>query len=97
MKRFSRRSFSQIMVNNSLKNELWDLKEQIQTSCTVSYGDVIFFLLDKYKQKQIINKKSKKKLEFAVKPGLYVSFPLKKQVVNVSTKLESKKLVSYTV
>jgi len=85
------------MVNNSLKNELWDLKEKIQTSCPVSYGDVIFFLLDKYKQKQIINKKSKKKLEFTVKPGLYVSFPLKKQVVNVSTTLESKKLVSYTV
>jgi len=87
------------MVNNSLKNELWDLKEQIQTSCPVSYGDVIFYLIKKFKQ-QTLEYEIEPKLLIANqidKSNLKISVPLNNNKIFSSRKLDKKFRVSYTL
>ena len=45
------------MINNSLKNELDQLKQivanEISATWNLSYGDIIFHLIKKFKQLQI--------------------------------------------
>ncbi len=52
MKRFSRRNFSQIMINNSLKNKLYQLKKIIKletkSKFDLSYNDVVDSLVKNY-------------------------------------------------
>ena len=68
MKRFSRRNFSQIMINNSLKHELDKLKsivsKEVLSSWNLSYGDVISFLVNQFmnsrKQEYDLEKKLRK-------------------------------------
>lgn len=84
MKRFSRKSFSQIMISNLLKDDLDQLKIIINKksdNCSQSYGDVISYLVNKLKQNSSINKK---KYYYNIKSGLFVSIPLKKINLNVS-------------
>ena len=94
MKRFSRKWFSQIMINKLLKRELDQLKKIIpketHINYNLSYGDVIKHLLQHYKQS--------KKLEYTLEPKLNVSIPLRSITsMNVSTKLDGKQRVSYTL
>ncbi len=94
MKRFSRKWFSQIMINKLLKRELDQLKKIITKETNVnynlSYGDVIKHLLEHYKQT--------KKLEYTLEPKFNVSMPLRSVTrLNVSTKLDGKKRISYTI
>ena len=94
MKRFSRKRFSQIMINKLLKLELDQLKKIISKDTNInynlSYGDVIKFLLQHYMQS--------KKIEYTLEPKLNVSNPLRSVTsLNVSTKLDGKQRVSYTL
>jgi len=54
MKRFSRKLFSQIMINNSLKDELYLLKsivaKKINATWNLSFGDVLKHLIDFYQE-----------------------------------------------
>ena len=93
MKRFSRKWFSQIMINKLLKRELDQLKKIIpketNTNYNLSYGDVIKFLLQNYMQS--------KKIEYTLEPKLNVSNPLRSVSNFVSIKLDGKQRVSYTL
>ena len=54
MKRFSRQKFSQIMISNSLKNQLYLLKpivaKKINAVWYLSFGDVLYYLIDYYQK-----------------------------------------------
>jgi len=94
MKRFSRKWFSQIMINKLLKQKLDVLKEIIKKETNknynLSYGDVIKHLIQHYMQS--------KKLEYAVEPKTYVGTSLPSVTsVNVSSKLDGKERVSTTL
>lgn len=93
MKRFSRKWFSQIMIHKFLKRELDQLKKSIKfetnSDYELSYGDVIIFLLTHYKKT--------KQNEYPVEQKLSVSIPLQKKSINVSTKLDGKQRVSYSL
>ena len=94
MKRFSRTWFTQIMIHKLLKQELDQLKKIISKetniNCNLSYGDVIKHLLQHYKQS--------KKLEYTLEPKLNVSIPLRPVTsLNVSTKLDGKQRISYSL
>jgi len=100
MKRFSRHSFSQIMVNKSLKLKLDKLKyligKEISATWNLSYGDVISYLIDEYTK----SRKAEYQLEekfivvSSIKPKLTVAIPLKKIY---QRNLEQKKLVSFNL
>lgn len=103
MKRFSRKSFSQIMINNSLKNELDQLKQivvnEISVTWNLSYGDVIFYLVKKFKQ-QTLEYEIEPKLLIAnqiSKSNLRISVPLNNTRIASSRKLDKKFRVSYTL
>ncbi len=94
MKRFSRTWFTQIMIHKLLKRELDQLKKiiaiDINVNYNLSYGDVIKHLIRHYKQS--------KKLEYTLEPKLNVSIPLRPVTnFNVTTKLDGKQRVSYTI
>ncbi|MCH8915093.1 MAG: hypothetical protein IIA82_04535 [Thaumarchaeota archaeon] len=103
MKRFSRKSFSQIMINNSLKNELDQLKQivanEISATWNLSYGDVIFYLIKKFKQ-QTFEYEIEPKLLVAnqiSESNLKISTPLNNNRIFSSRKLDKKIRVSYTL
>jgi len=87
MKRFGRRDFSQIMINNSLKKELDQLKKIIKQETKVkfdlSYNDVITFLKNYYyKPKQI---------EYTLDKKVRIAIPLQKvSPISVVEKLDGK-------
>lgn len=93
MKRFSRKWFSQIMIHKLLKKELDQLKKSIKyennSKYDPSYGDVITFLLNHFKKT--------KQNEYPVEQKLSVTIPLQKKSINVSTKLDGKQRVSYSL
>ena len=103
MKRFSRKLFSQIMINNSLKNELDQLKlivaNEIFVTWNLSYGDVIVYLLKKFKQ-QTLEYKIEPKLLIANqinKSNLKISIPLNNNRISSSKKIDKKLRVSCTL
>ena len=103
MKRFSRKSFSQIMISNSLKKELDQLKQivanEISATWNLSYGDVIFNLIKKFKQ-QTLEYKIEPKLLIAnqiAKSNLKISTSLNNTRIFSSSKLDKKFCVSYTL
>lgn len=94
MRRFSRKSFSQIMVSNQLKNKLEQLKDNITINNSIKYpisfGDSISFLLNQYYNSQKIKQNKllvKKSIE---KQALIVSIPLKKTQLITSSKFNQK-------
>lgn len=105
MKRFSRKSFSQVMIHKLLKQNLELLKKiiTIETNANynLSYGDVITFLINYYKKTKQIEYQLESKLLSGVsfnKSKLCVSIPLKRiSTASVASKLERKKFVSYSL
>ena len=104
MKRFSKKSFSQIMINNSLKSELDQLKQivtnEISATWNLSYGDVIFYLIKKFKQPQTLEYEIESKLLIAnqiTKSNLKISTSLNNTRIASSRKLDKKIRVSYTL
>lgn len=105
MKRTSKKPFSQLMINNSLKHELDRLKlvvaKKILATWNLSYGDVISYLVEQFDQTQKIEYPIEEKLlssNSIDKSVLKVSIPLKKvNASGVTVKLDGKKWVSYTL
>jgi len=92
MKRFSKKWFSQIMINHLLKKELDSLKKSIQIQHNIkynlSYGDVVSFLVKHY---------NKETIEYPIEEKLLVSVPLKQIPLSFGTKLDGKTRVSFSV
>ena len=105
MKRFSRKWFSQIMINKLLKRELDQLKSIVARETLVtwnlSYGDVISYLIKDFKKSRRIESLVEPKLLTSVtldKSGLNLSIPLKKvTTLSSTTKLDGKQRVSYSL
>ncbi len=91
------------MINNSLKKELDQLKQlvanEISATCNLSYGDIIFYLIRKFRQPQI---------EYELEPKLLIANRISKSNLRISTtlnntrisssrKLDKKFCVSYTL
>jgi len=104
MKRLSKKWFSQIMIHKKIKQELDSLKEivRINTNANhrISYGDVITFLIKQYKNSL--------RVEYPLSQGvlvgneiekkdLSVSIPIERKSFRVSSKLDGKQRVSYTL
>jgi len=104
MKRSSKKWFSQIMIHKKIKQELDSLKEIVRINTNAnhrtSYGDVISFLIKHYKNSL--------RVEYPLSQGvlvgneiqkkdLSVSIPLKRKSLRVSSKLDGKQRVSYTL
>jgi len=81
------------MIHRLLKRQLDQLKKIIAKETNVnynlSYGDVIVFLVNHYK-------KTKQK-EYPVEQKLRVATTLQRKSINVSTKLDGKQRVSYSL
>ena len=91
------------MINNSLKNELDQLKQivanEISATWNLSYGDVIFYLIKKFKQ-QTFEYEIEPKLLVAnqiSESNLKISTPLNNNRIFSSRKLDKKIRVSYTL
>ena len=86
------------MIKKSLKADLDQLKniisEQKSVSWSLSYGEVISYLVNEFKKNPSM---VRKKYSTKVRSGLFVSIPLNKIELNVGIKLEKKNLVSYNV
>jgi len=86
------------MIKKSLKVDLDQLKniisKQKSVTWSLSYGDVINYLVNEFKKNPSI---TRKKYSTNVRSGLFVSIPLTKKELNVGIKLEKKNLVSYNV
>ena len=92
MKRFSRRNFSQIMINNSLKNELYQLKKIIKletkSKFDLSYNDVVDSLVKNYYKP--------KRYVYPIERKILAVIPLKPvTTLSVSSKLENKTKASF--
>ncbi len=105
MKRFSRKWFSQIMINKLLKRELDQLKSIVARETFVtwnlSYGDVISYLIKDFKKSRRIESLVESKLLIGNsfnKSSLNLSIPLKKvTTLSTTTKLDGKQRVSYSL
>lgn len=93
MKRFSRRNFSQIMINNSLKHELDQLKsivsKEVLSSWNLSYGNVISFLVNQFMKSR--------KQEYDLEKKLISSVKFSNSNLKVASKLEPKIVVSFSL
>ena len=91
MKRFSKKWFSQIMINKNIKKELDSLKQSIALEQNInfkpSYNDVLSFLIKHYKKQYV---------EYPVEQKLKVVIPLNKvRPLSLSSKLDGKTRVTY--
>lgn len=81
------------MIHKLLKHELDKLKKVISietnASYNLSYGDVITFLINNYKKVS--------SNEHTIEQKLCVSIPLQKKSINVTTKLDGKQRISYSL
>jgi len=81
------------MINNSLKQELDELKfiiaKENSTSWNLSYGDVISFLVSEFKKSR--------SLEYPLEQKLVAVISLMKPNLTAASKLEPKRLVSYNL
>lgn len=92
------------MINNSLKKELDQLKQlvanEISATWNLSYGDIIFYLIKKFKQSQTLECELEPKLLIAnqiSKSNLRISTTLNNTRISSSRKLDKKFCVSYTL
>lgn len=104
MKRLSKKWFSQIMIHKKIKQELDSLKEivRIQTNVNhrISYADVIIFLIKHYKNSLQVEYQLNQNLlvgNVIEKKGLSVSIPMKNKSISVSSKIDGKSRVSYSL
>ena len=81
------------MINKLIKNELDQLKtiirKQLNLSCELSYNDEIKFLIKYFKESR--------RIEVLLEPKLLLGIPLKNSGLKVSTKLDGKKRVSFSL
>ena len=93
MKRFSRKWFSQIMINKLLKRELDQLKfiiaKEMNATWKLSYNDEIKFLIKKFKESR--------RIEVPLEPKLLLGSSLKNSGLKISTKLDGKQRFSYSL
>ena len=93
MKRFSKKWFSQIMVNKLLKKELDQLKiiigNEMRATWKLSYNDVIKQLIENFKESR--------RIEVSLEPKLLLGSSLKNSGLTVSSKLDGKQRVSYSL
>ena len=93
MKRFSRKRFSQVMINKKIKQQLDELKIIIslgtKQTYDISYGDVILHLINEYKKS--------KQIESNVEEKLLVSVPLKQISLSFGNDINKKINVSYSL
>ena len=93
MKRFSKRWFAQIMVNKLLKKELDQLKiiigNEMLATWKLSYNDVIKQLIKNYKESR--------RIEVPIESKLLLSNSLKNSGLKISSKLDGKQRVSYSL
>ena len=95
MKRFSRNRFSEIMINNVLKKELYDLKQPVKKEAAmtwkrISYGDVISYLVKEFKKSRDIE-------EQPLDKKLRVGYKFSSRKLRVSRKLNQKRYISYSL
>jgi len=93
MKRFSRKWFAQIMINKLLKRKLDQLKvtiaKEMNATWKLSYNDVITYLIKNFKESR--------RIEVPLESKLLLGSPLKNSGLKISTKLDGKQRVSYTL
>ena len=77
------------MISNSLKKELDQLKQivanEISATWNLSYGDVIFYLIKKFKQLQI---------EYEIEPKLLIGNRIDNSNLKILTSLNNTRLSS---
>ncbi len=93
MKRFSRKWFAQIMIHRLLKRELDQLKviitKEMNATWKLSYNDVIKQLIKNYKESR--------RIEVPLEPKLLLSNLLKNSGLKISSNLDGKQRVSYSL
>ena len=93
MKRFSRKWFAQIMIHRLLKRELDQLKvtiaKEMNATWKLSYNDVITYLIKNFKQSR--------RIEVPLEPKLLLSNSLKNSRLKISSNLDGKQRVSYSL
>jgi len=93
MKRFSRKWFAQIMIHRLLKRELDQLKvtitKEMNATWKLSYNDVITYLIKNFKESR--------RIEVSLKPKLLLGSSLKNSGLKISSKLDGKQRVSYSL
>ncbi len=81
------------MVNKLIKKELDQLKiiihKQMNSNCKLSYNDEIKFLIKYFKESR--------RIEVPLEPKLLLGSTLKNSVLNISTKLDGKQRVSFSL
>jgi len=104
MKRLSKKWFSQIMIHKKIKQELDSLKEIVRVETNVnhriSYSDVIIFLIKQYKNSLRVEYPLSQSVlvgNAIEKKDLSVSIHLARKLTSVSSKLDGKSRVSYTL
>ena len=93
MKRFSKKWFSQIMINKIIKNELDSLKQTVvieeKMNFKPSYNDVLSFLIKHYKKQYV---------EYPVEQKLKIVIPLNKvRPLSLSSNLDGKTRVVFSL
>ena len=92
MRRF-RKWFAQIMINKLLKNELDQLKitfaKEMNATWKLSYSDVIKYLIKNFKESR--------RIEVPLEPKLLLGSPLKNSGLKISSKLDGKQRISYSL
>lgn len=93
MGRFNKNWFKQIMIHKSLKQELDKLKIIITKESSVtwelSYNDIIKHLIDNFKESH--------RIEIPLEPKLLLVSSLKNSGLKVSSKLDGKARVAYSL
>jgi len=93
MKRFSKKWFAQIMIHRLLKRELDQIKfviaKEMNATWKLSYNDEIKFLIKNFKESR--------RTEVSLEPKLLLGSSLKNSGLKISSKLDGKSRVSYTL
>lgn len=93
MGRFNKNWFKQIMIHKSLKQELDKLKiiitKENSVTWELSYNDIIKHLIDNFKESN--------RIEIQLEPKLLLSSSLKNSRLKVSSKLDGKARIAYSL
>ena len=93
MGRFNKNWFAQIMIHRLLKRELDQLKvtitKEMNATWKLSYNDEIKFLIKNFKESR--------RIEVPLEPKLLLGSSLKNSGLKVSSKLDGKQRVSYSL
>ena len=93
MGRFNKNWFKQIMIHKSLKQELDKLKiiitKENSVTWELSYNDIIKHLIDSFKESN--------RIEVPLEPKLLLGISLKNSGLTISSKLDGKQRVSFSL